>query len=284
MAINWYPGHMAKARREMSENLSGVDVAIEVIDARAPMATRNPDIDKLLQNKPRVVVLNKADLADPGATKEWERAMKGQGVFALAFSANRGGNKDAMIQFIHNAVAERIESWKQKGANKIVRAMVVGIPNVGKSSVINRLSGGGGKARTGARPGVTRGKQWVRLSPYLELMDTPGMLWPRLDDEQAAMRLAFINAIRDEVLDKYEIALALLADLAVRAPQAIGQRYNVQTDGMLPEEVLEAIAKRRGYAQKGGTYDEERAAQIVVEEFRAGKLGRITLERAGEFL
>lgn len=281
MSINWYPGHMAKARREMKENLSLVDAVVEVLDARAPLATRNPDIDMLVGKKPRVCILNKSDLANPDITKAWAERMKADGHFAIPFAASKSGGKDALIKLINESVSDKVESWKKRGGMKTVRVMVVGIPNVGKSTVINRLSSGG-KAKTGSRPGVTRGRQWVKLGQYLEMMDTPGMLWPKLDDDAAAMRLAYINAIRDEVLDKYEIALSLITELGRIAPASIGRRYDIDTTNMLPEETLQAIARRRGYAQKGGSYDDERAAQIVVEEFRSGKLGRISLEKPGD--
>lgn len=278
MQINWYPGHMAKAKREMERMLSLSDVAVEVVDARAPLSTRNPDLDRLLGRKPRVMILNKEDLADNNATRAWQAYFTQKGWLAVPFCAKRPRGRDKLLAAIQQAAQPLIDRWAKKGANKIVRVMITGIPNVGKSTVINCLSGGQ-RAKTGATPGVTRGKQWVRLSPTLELLDTPGLLWPRLEDEQGAKRLAFLNAIRDEVLETEEIAAALVEDLQQAAPQAIQARFTVETADKAPWEVLEAVGKRRGFIGKGGIVDTEKAAVVLIDEFRDGKLGRITLER-----
>ena len=275
--IQWYPGHMAKAKREMVQTLSLADVAIEVLDARAPEATRNPDLAQMFQNKPRVVVLNKEDLASPAITKQWLSHYRAQGALALAYCATRSGKNAPLFDAVQTAAAKVVERWAQRGAVKPVRVMVAGIPNVGKSSLINCLSGGK-RAKVGATPGVTRGKQWVRLSQRLELMDTPGILWPKLEDQQAAARLAMINAIRDEILEREELALALIGELNRMAPQAIEKRYQVQTQDLEPLEVLLAIGKRRGFVVRGGEIDTERAANTLIDEFRQGKLGRISLE------
>ena len=283
MAINWYPGHMAKAKREMADSLSLVDVVIEVVDARAPEATRNPDIDKLAQNKPRVVVLNKSDLANDGITKQWVAYYTRQGFTTIAFCAMQNGGKAALEKAIGQAAMPVLEKWKSKGVRKTIRVLIAGIPNVGKSSIINRLSGGA-RAKTGAKPGVTRGRQWVKIGTHLELMDTPGILWPKLEDAQGARHLAYINAIRDEVLDGYELALSLADELMHMAPDVFSVRYGFDCQGMAPIEVLGAIAKRRGYVIKGGTFDEERAGKLLLEEFRAGKLGAVSLECPKEAL
>lgn len=276
--IHWYPGHMAKAKREMQQVLKIADVAVEVVDARAPMSTRNLDLDKLLCQKPRVIILNKEDLADNNATKQWQQYFTEQGWIAVSFCAKRQGGRDKLMAAMQKAAQPLIDKWAQKGAKKMVRVMITGIPNVGKSSVINCLSGGQ-RAKTGATPGVTRGKQWVRLSGTMELLDTPGILWPKLSDEQGAKRLAFVNAIRDEVLEKDEIAMALVENLSYAAPKAIQTRFQVETAEKTPEEILEGIGRRRGFIVKGGEVDTEKAAVVLIDEFRSGKLGRITLER-----
>ncbi len=278
MQINWYPGHMAKAKREMERMMKLSDVAVEIVDARAPMSTRNPDLDKMLGTKPRVIILNKEDLADTHLTRAWQQHFSEKGWNAVSFCAKKQGGRDKLLNAIQRAAQPLVDKWAQKGANKIVRVMVSGIPNVGKSSIINCLSGGQ-RAKTGATPGVTRGKQWVRLSPVLELLDTPGILWPKLEDEQGAKRLAFLNAIRDEVLEQEEIAMALIENLQDAAPKAIRARYGVETEARQPYEILEDIGRRRGFIVKGGLMDTEKAAVILVDEFRDGKLGRITLER-----
>ena len=229
MQINWYPGHMAKAKREMERMIKVSDVAVEIVDARAPLSTRNPDLDKMLGAKPRVIILNKEDLADNNLTRAWQQYFSDRGWNAVSFCAKKQGGREKLLHAIQRAAQPLIDRWAQKGANKIVRVMVSGIPNVGKSSIINCLSGGQ-RAKTGATPGVTRGKQWVRLSPTLELLDTPGILWPKLEHEQGAKRLAFLNAIRDEVLEQEEIAVGLIENLQTAAPKAIQARYGVETE------------------------------------------------------
>lgn len=281
MQINWYPGHMAKAKREMERMIKLSDVAVEIVDARAPISTRNPDLDKMLDTKPRVIILNKEDLADNNLTRAWQQYFTGKGWDAVSFCAKKQGGRDKLLHAIQRAAQPLIDKWAQKGAKKIIRVMVSGIPNVGKSSIINCLSGGQ-RAKTGATPGVTRGKQWVRLSPTLELLDTPGILWPKLEDEQGAKRLAFLNAIRDEILEQEEIAIGLIENLQTAAPKAIQARYEVETEGKQPYEILEGIGRRRGFIVKGGLVDTEKAAVVLMDEFRDGKLGRITLERPGQ--
>ncbi|MBE5780608.1 MAG: ribosome biogenesis GTPase YlqF [Clostridiales bacterium] len=276
MAINWYPGHMAKAKREMEANIGLIDCAVELLDARAPLASRNPDLSKMLGGKPKVVVLNKSDLADAKRTKEWISYFKSQGESAVAFTASRSGGRKEVLSAIDAATKEIVERWKKRGAKKTIRVMVCGIPNVGKSSLINNLSGAG-RAKTGSRPGVTRGKQWVRLTPYLELMDTPGVLWPKLEDEAGAKLLAYMNAINDDVLAYYELAIELSNLLFELQPERIVERYGVPM-GDDNERVLLAVAKARGFLQKGQDYDLDKAARVLMEEFRSGKIGRFTLQ------
>lgn len=269
---------MAKAKREMAQTLSLADVAIEVLDARAPEASRNPDLARMFAHKPRVVVLNKEDMADAAVSKAWLQHYREQGAQAVLYCVTKSGGNTPILKAIEKAAEPVVARWAARGANKPVRVMIAGIPNVGKSSLINCLCGKS-RAKVGATPGVTRGKQWIRLSPRLELLDTPGILWPKLEDREGAMRLAILNAIRDEVLETIEIAAGLIEILRKMAPQAIEKRYGVQTQQKSIEEILYGIGKRRGFIVKGGEVDEERAAVNLIDEFRSGKLGRISLER-----
>lgn len=279
--IHWFPGHMAKARREMEANLKAVDFIIEVVDARIPGSSRNPDFDDLFARKARVIVLNKADLADPAATRRWAEHYAQAGVEAVEFVATAGRGREALIRRMEAAAADKVERMAARGARKTVRAMVAGIPNVGKSALINALAGSA-SAKTGNRPGVTRGKQLIRITPWMELMDTPGVLWPKLDDAAGARNLALTGAIRDEILSPYELALELIALLRVQYPQALAARYGIEdADGGTPVEQMLAVCRRRGYLLSGGVPDEQRAAQMLVSELRAGKLGRLTLEEPG---
>ena len=278
MQIQWYPGHMTKARRMMAQNLKLIDVVIELVDARAPMATRNPDFDDLFENKARALILNKCDLADPGATSEWVAWHKRMGVNALTTTDTESGGKKKAIALIESAARPTVEKFKQKGMNKTVRVMVTGIPNVGKSTLINKLAGNAMTA-TGNRPGVTRGKQWVKINPYLELMDTPGMLWPKFDDKDAALRLAYLGSIRDEIMDSEKLAASLLRTLFAICPDQLAARYKKLENAEDQEALLEGVCKSRGFILPGGVYDTERAARVVLEEFRSGKIGRVTLER-----
>ena len=254
MDINWYPGHMAKAKRLLADQLSRVDVVVELCDARLPYSSRNPDLDKLLAGKKRVLLLNKADLADPAATSAWLNYFRAQGIDAAPYSASTGKAKDALA-VIDRAAKEAVERAAQKGIRKTVKAMVVGVPNVGKSTFTNKLHGGN-IAKTGDRPGVTRANQWVRITPYLDLLDTPGLLWPRL-----AM-----------------LTIHLLQDMLKVQPQAVMTRFRFDNPELRGEELLEAVCKGRGFLMKGGVCDYDRCCAVVLDEFRAGKLGRMTLE------
>ena len=280
-AINWYPGHMAKTRRMLAENLKMIDVVVELVDARAPLASRNPDFDDLFAGKARVVLLNKSDLADPQASKRWVEYFGRKGYLAAGVSATGGAAKKAAAALIERAARPKVEAMKQKGVNKVVRCMMVGIPNVGKSTLINRIAGVS-RAEVGDRPGVTRGKQWVKITPYLELMDTPGMLWPKLEDQRLAEHLAFLGSIKDEIMDTESLAVSLLDYLRQVKPQALMERYKKLTPDTPKDALLDAVCKSRGFLLKGGAFDTERAAKIALDEFRAGKIARITLEQPEE--
>lgn len=277
MQINWYPGHMAKAKRMLEENLALIDVVVELTDARAPLATRNPDFDALFANKKRVMILNKSDLASPVGTKEWMEYYRAQGIPAMDFVATGSAKKKAATAAIEEAAAEKVAKMKAKGVIKTVRAMVVGIPNVGKSTFINRIAGEN-RAKVGDKPGVTRGKQWVKIGPYLELMDTPGLLWPKLEDARLAQHLAFIGSINDETVDAEELASALLMELLRLAPAETVARYVQMKPDTLIHDALPAVCASRGFMLRAGEPDTERAARIVLDEFRAGKIAKVTLE------
>lgn len=276
--IQWYPGHMAKARRMLAESVKLVDVVIEMVDARAPASTRNPDFDDLFGTKPRVVVLNKADLADPEATRAWIRAYRARGWDAISFSANAGKGVKEAVSLVERAARPVVERMKAKGVNKTVRAMIVGIPNVGKSTFINRLRGSAA-AKAGNRPGVTRGKQWIVVGLYLEFLDTPGMLWPKFEDKEAARRLAFLGSIRGEIMDNERLSAELLEFLRDRAPEGAKARLKIDMDAEKSgEQLLEEACRRRGWLLPGARPDTERASALILDEFRSGKMGRLTLE------
>jgi ribosome biogenesis GTPase A len=267
---------MARARRLLEEQLKRVDAIIELCDARLPFSSRNPDLARMAQHKRRLLVMNKADLADDAASRRWAAAFAQEGLSAFAYNAARGRAQDAVRQ-IDLLTRDLVERQAARGVRKTVRAMVVGVPNVGKSTFINRLNGTP-VAITGDRPGVTRAVRWVRVAPYLELMDTPGLLWPRLDDPRAAERLAWLGTIRDDILDGEALAAALLAAMLAVRPDAVRQRFHLPQ--ALPEgaNLLEAVCRGRGFLMAGGIPDTGRAAAIVLDEFRAGRLGRMTLE------
>ena len=277
-AINWYPGHMTKTRRMLQENLKMIDVVVEILDARAPLASRNPDFDDLFAGKLRVVLLNKSDLADSNATKRWITHFNRRGIEAVGISATGGSAKKIAVALIEKAAKPRVDAMKLKGINKVVRCMIVGIPNVGKSTLINRIAGQS-RAEVGDKPGVTRGKQWVKITPYLELMDTPGMLWPKLEDQELAKHLAYLGSIKDEIMDSEELALEMLALLQATAPAQVMERYTKLTPETPKEDLLKAVCLSRGFLLRGGELDTERAAHVSLDEFRAGKVARVTLEQ-----
>lgn len=277
MNIQWYPGHMTKARRMMQENIKLVDLVIELVDARVPLSSRNPDIDDLGRNKARLLLLNKSDLADEAANEAWSAYFRAKGFQVVKLNSRSGAGFKSVNAAVQEACKEKIERDRRRGIlNRPVRAMVAGIPNVGKSTFINSFAG---KActKTGNKPGVTKGAQWVRLNKQVELLDTPGILWPKFEDQEVGIKLAMIGSIKEEVLNTEELSLELLKLLKARYSGTIGERYGA--DETLGEvELLGEIAKRRGCLQKGGEPDLTKAATILLEDFRSGKLGRITLE------
>lgn len=279
MNIQWYPGHMTKTRRMIGENLKYVDVVAEVIDARIPIASRNPDLDELVGGKPRVVILNRADQADPAASKVWGAYFRAQGISVLECDARSGAGVKQFSPVMRAALKEQIARWKEKGqVGRPVRAMVVGIPNVGKSTFINKVARRKAAA-AGDRPGVTRGKQWITVDQGLELLDTPGILWPRFDSQEVGELLAITGAIKAEVLDRETLAANFMLRLARFYPDAVEQRYKFRPDPACNGfELLEQAAKKRGFLISGGEYDLERMAGVLLDEYRGGKLGRITLE------
>lgn len=277
VTYNWYPGHMTKARRAMEEDIKLVDLLIELLDARCPLATRNPDIDKLGAGKARLVLLNKSDLADARSNDEWKEYFKNQGITAVILNAQRGEGMKQINAAVQTACQEKIERNRKKGIlNRPMRAMVVGIPNVGKSTFINSYAKRA-VAKTGNKPGVTKGKQWIRLSKQLELLDTPGILWPKIDDRKAGFSLAMIGSMNDEILNIDEMCREFLDMMKQKHPDILFEKYDI-TEEMGLEESLMAVAKRRNALKSGGVADLDKAVRFLIDDFRSGKLGRITLE------
>ena len=278
--INWYPGHMAKSRRLLQDQLRAVDAVIELCDARAPLATRNPDLEKLTRGKARILILNKADLADDKETARWVEYFRTQGLSAMRFNSNGGKTKEILAR-IQEATRPAVERAAARGVKKTVRLMIIGIPNVGKSTFINRIHGSG-IAKASDRPGVTRSNQWVKIGPYLELLDTPGMLPPRMDDQDSARLLAYLGSIRDQIMNTEELAGQLLMHLQSINPAAVAARFKLPEGEIYddPQLALEAACKGRGWLISGGRPDVDRAAALVLDEFRAGKAGKISIERA----
>ena len=274
--INWYPGHMARSRRLLQDQLKRTDVVVEVCDARLPHSSRNPDLNRMTRGKKRILLLNKADLADPKITEKWLELYRRQGLTAAGVNALKGGNKE-ILSLISRETKEIAGRAAERGIRKTLRGMIIGVPNVGKSTLINRLSGGR-TLETGDRPGVTRSNRWVKITPYLELLDTPGMLWPRLDDQEAARRLCYIGTVKDDVVDLEDLALHLLEDLARVRPDSLKERFHVEDPGLRGAELMDAVCRGRGWLLKGGRMDYDRLSHVVLDEFRAGRLGRITLE------
>ena len=277
MNIQWFPGHMAKTRRLITENLKLVDVVVELKDARIPYSSTNPILKEILGNKPRVIALNKCDMADEGMLKEWIAYYKSQGITAVAVDSIKGTGIGALKNEINNVLRDKIKRDAEKGMkNRDPRMMVVGIPNVGKSSFINKLSGRAG-AKTGDRPGVTTSKQWIRISGGYELLDTPGILWPKFEDNTVGEHLAFIGSINDEILQRMELACNLITFMKEHYAGIISERYQVD-ESEEESVILAGIARNRGCLLKGNELDYEKAAIILLDEFRNGKLGRISIE------
>lgn len=289
MNIQWYPGHMTKARRMMQENIGLIDIIIEITDARVPASSRNPDIDELGKNKYRLIILNKADLADPANTAKWREHYEKTGAFVLEMNSRTGNEAGKVREIVQRACAEKIERDKKRGiVGRPIRAMVAGIPNVGKSTFINKLAGRA-SAKTGNKPGVTKGKQWISLGRNMQLLDTPGILWPRFEDEEVGLNLALIGSMNDENLDSAELSCELIKKLKVTYPGVIFEKYNI-TDEMIDKlinepymtdagAVLTAIALSRKLLKQGAEPDISRAASLLLDDFRNGSLGRISLER-----
>lgn len=284
MNIQWYPGHMTKAKRMMQENLKIIDLIIEIVDARLPLSSRNPEIDDLVGNKPRLMLLNKADIADSKLNEAWEKYFEKKGISAYAVSSISGKNFNFVFEKCKVLLADKIQREKEKGiVNRPIKIMICGVPNVGKSSFINKLSGRK-SAITGDRPGVTKGKQWIRLKNGFELLDTPGILWPKFDDEAVGLKLAYTGAIKDEIIDTEELACNLLEYLKENYPQALEARYKMTDfNDLKGYELLEYLGKKRGFVVSGGEINTERAAGILLDEFRAARLGNITLEKPSDF-
>ena len=278
MDYQWFPGHKTKAKRQMKEDIKLIDLIIELLDARIPLSSRNPEIDNLGQNKARLVLLNKADLADEKQNNKWIEYFKKKGIVALKInSKNKQGIKE-INNAVNIACKEKIERNLKRGIkNRPIRAMVVGIPNVGKSTFINAYAGKN-CAKTGNKPGVTKGKQWIRLNKNLELLDTPGVLWPKFDDQKIGMHLAFIGSMNDNILDVSELAFQLIKLLENLYPNAIKDRYSIEGDDNILQ-IMYQIAEVRGCKLKGNQPDLDKTSKIVLDDFRSGKLGRITLDR-----
>ena len=281
--IQWYPGHMTKAGRMISANVANVDAVCEILDARIPTASRNPDIDSLAAGKPRLVLLNRSDLADPSASAQWKAHFKVQGLAVLETAGKSGKGVGAFSGAVRSLLKPLLEQRAAKGqATRALRVMVLGIPNVGKSTFINRVAGKKAAA-VSDRPGVTRGRQWITVDRGLELLDTPGILWPKFDSQEVGELLAVTGAIKDDVLDRETLAANFLVRLSRLYPDALRQRYKLDPDaGMAGWELLEQAAKNRGFLAGRGEYDTERMSAVLLDEFRGGKLGRITLERPPE--
>ena len=278
MNIQWYPGHMTKTRRQMESDMKQVDAVCEIVDARIPRSSRNPDLDAICGEKPRLIVLNRMDLADPSSTQRWISFFRRQGIHALATDCKSRRGVQSLFPAAQALLQGKIDKDLARGMNRPLRFMVVGIPNVGKSTLINQIAGRSG-AKAENRPGVTRGKQWITVNTSLLLLDTPGILWPKFDDHQVGLMLAYTGAIREDIMDIEELACALMELLWQRYPQAVADRYGI-SPGTAESgyALLEAAARKRGYLLSGGVVHTQRMAKTLLDEFRAGKLGRFTLE------
>lgn len=279
--IQWFPGHMTRAMRKMRESLRMVDLVAEIVDARLPVSSRNPDIDNLVKNKPRIVLLNKCDMANPRVTSMWVQYYMSKNIKAIPVDCKTGGGIKQFLPSVREVMAPRIEKWKLSGmTGRSIRIIVVGIPNVGKSSFINRLVGKG-RAKSEDRPGVTKGNQWYIVDKNIELLDTPGVLWPKFDDDETGEKLAFTGAIKDNVLDVELLAVRLIGVLRECPDSTFVERFKLQNDDLSelsPYEILELAGRKRGMLISGGKVDTERAANVVLDEYRSGKLGKLSLE------
>lgn len=282
--LHWYPGHMTKAVRQMKEDIKLIDVFIELVDARIPISSRNPDIDELAGNKARVILLNKADMADDRATEGWIKFFAEKGMLAVKLNSRSGNGVKDVKYAINEAAKEKMERDRKRGIlNRPVRAMVAGIPNVGKSTFINSFAGRA-VTKTGNKPGVTKGKQWIRLNKQVELLDTPGILWPKFEDKSIAEHLAFIGSIRDEVIEKRELSIKLISELEKNYGGLIDKTYGLEKDDVNDEsenniKILTKLAERRALIKKGGEPDTDKAAYLILDDFKNGRLGKITLEK-----
>lgn len=293
-SFNWYPGHMTKAKRMMEENIRLIDLVIEIVDARVPMSSRNPDIDKLASNKARIILLNKADLADDYVTNKWIAYFNSKNIYCLKLNSRDNSGVKQVNNLIQTACADKIERDKSRGImNRTIKAMVVGIPNVGKSTFINSFAGKA-SAKTGNKPGVTKGKQWIKLGKNVEMLDTPGILWPRFENQDVGMRLAMIGSINDNILNIEELAIDTINYVYNNYPDNIVERYEldkeavkasydesaINPDNSIALYIMEQAALKRGCIKKGNAIDYEKTANIILDDFRSGRLGRITLERS----
>lgn len=277
MHFQWYPGHMTKAKRMMQEDMKLIDVVIELVDARIPLSSKNPDIDQMAKNKSRVILLNKYDLADEKHTEKWKAYFEKQGYFVALVNSKNGNGVKKVNDIVTAACKEKIDKDRKKGIlYRPLRAMVVGIPNVGKSTFINSIAGKAA-TKTGNKPGVTKGKQWIKINKNIELLDTPGILWPKFEDQSVGLKLAFIGSIREELLNIYELSLELIRFLLTQYGGYLANRYGIEEDPD-PEETLSRIAEKRACRMKGGELDLNKAAGFVLDDFRNGRLGNITLE------
>lgn len=289
MNIQWYPGHMTRTRRQMQEKMGQIDAVCEVVDARIPQVSRNPDMDSIAAGKPRMIILNRIDLADAETTKRWTEFYRQRGYAVLTTDARKGSGVNQFAKAVRTLLSDKIEQWNQKGqTGRVPKVMVVGIPNVGKSTFINKVIGKK-SAKAADKPGVTRGNQWFKLPGGLELLDTPGILWPKLDDERTGVYLAVTGAIKDDILDVETLACKLMEILYARAPQSLVERYKIELPSddeeydFLGYELLMRAGRKRGFLISGGEIDTERMARILLDEFRGGKLGRVTLETPEEY-
>ncbi|MFY9285441.1 MAG: ribosome biogenesis GTPase YlqF [Tissierellaceae bacterium] len=282
MNINWYPGHMKKTRESIEKSLSMVDLVLELIDARIPYSSQNPVIDAIVKNKPRIIILNKADLADGRSNKLWQDYFASKNIRAILVNSLTGKGIDELIKAAEEATADKMKALEARGVkNRPIRAMILGIPNVGKSTLINNLAGRKG-AKTGNKPGITKSNQWIKTRGKLELLDTPGILWPKFEEEQVGLNLAFTGAIKDEILDIETLALRFIEYIVKDYSYLLTKRYKIETEGLSPLEIMEEIARKRGCIIRGGEIDYTKVANLILDEFRKGVIGNITLELPAE--